>query len=94
VLIAEDGKSALKIFKRKQSEIGLVIVELIIPEMSGKKCLRKLLKIDLDVKVIVSSGQSEAEERSETFLGSVRAYVNKSYDLRQLLKTVRRVLDS
>ena len=58
VITAANGKEALEIYAREQSNIALVVLDLIMPQMEGKKCLEELLKINPHVKVIVSTGHS------------------------------------
>ena len=56
VLTAANGKQALDVYSSKRDKISLVILDLIMPEMGGKVCLEKLLEIDPNVKILVSSG--------------------------------------
>jgi two-component system cell cycle sensor histidine kinase/response regulator CckA len=94
VLTARNGREALDIYKQHQPDIALVILDLIMPEMSGKECLRELVKIDPQVRAIVSSGHSDSEEPHEVPQEFVRASVRKPYLMRQLLEAVRKVLDA
>jgi two-component system, cell cycle sensor histidine kinase and response regulator CckA len=94
VLMARNGREALDIYKQHQPDIALVILDLIMPEMSGKECLRELVKIDPQVRVIVSSGHSDSEDPHEVPHEFVRASVKKPYLMRQLLETVRSALDA
>jgi two-component system, cell cycle sensor histidine kinase and response regulator CckA len=94
VITATNGKEALNIYAREQSKIALVVLDLIMPEMEGKQCLDKLLTIDPQVKVIISSGHSlDAEERKR--LGAyIKGFVNKPYDVEQLVQAVKEALKS
>ena len=65
VLLAEDGQEALEIYRREQSSIDLVILDLTMPRLSGRDTLRQLLQIDPDVRVLFSSGYS-AEQITAT----------------------------
>ena len=94
VITAANGKEALEIYAREQSNIALVVLDLIMPQMEGKKCLEELLKINPDVKVIVSTGHS-LDARESLLLGALaRGFVNKPYEVRQMVQTVREVLDA
>ncbi|HMK37608.1 MAG TPA: PAS domain S-box protein [Desulfomonilaceae bacterium] len=93
VLTARNGREALDIYKQHQPDTALVILDLIMPEMSGKECLRELVKIDPQVRVIVSSGHSDSEDLQEVPHEFVRASVKKPYGGGQLLETVRKVMD-
>jgi len=94
VLTARNGRQALDMYKQHQPDIALVILDLIMPEMSGKECLRELVKIDPLVRVIVSSGHSDSGDPDEVPREFVRASVKKPYGVGQLLGTIRKVLDA
>lgn len=74
--------------------ISLVLLDLIMPVMDGRKCLEKILQIDPNAKVIVSSGLSESEPVNVTMLTGAKGFVKKPYGLRQLLTKMREVLDN
>lgn len=92
VILASDGKEALEIYGREHTSIDLVVLDLIMPQMSGEKCLEKICKINPDVKVVVSSGH--APEAQEKLLLEARAkgFVNKPYEVKQLLRVVADIL--
>ena len=56
VLTATNGKEALDLFEKERTQISLVILDLIMPEMGGKECLKELRKIDPQLKVLIASG--------------------------------------
>ncbi len=94
VLTASNGKDALDIYEQHQPDIALVILDLIMPEMSGNECLSELVKIDPQVRVIVSSGHSDSEDLRQVPHEFVLGSVKKPYGVAQLLETVRKVLDA
>ncbi len=68
------------------------ILDLIMPQMEGEQCLEELLKINPDVKVIVSTGHS-LDARERLLLGSLaRGFVNKPYEVKQMVQAVRETL--
>ena len=93
VLTATDGESALDLYREKQEKIDLVILDLIMPGMGGKRCLVELLKINPGVKVAIASGYSPDGPTKEILKNGAKGFINKPYDLRQMLKVVREVLD-
>ena len=93
VLQAEDGKKALDLFKKERSQISLVILDLIMPKMGGKECLKELLKIDPQVNVLVASGYSADASVKETIQMGAKSFVTKPFRGNDLLRDVRRVLD-
>ena len=93
VLQAENGREALDIFLKNRSQVSLVILDLIMPEMGGMDCLRELLKIDPNVKILVSSGYSADASVSETIQMGAKSFVSKPFQVKDILRAVRRVLD-
>ncbi len=93
VITASNGKDALNIYIRRNREIALVILDLIMPEMDGKQFLNEVLRIDPKAKVIIASGHSVNGKVEEIFLSRAKAFVDKPYDIKDLLKNVRNVLD-
>jgi YesN/AraC family two-component response regulator len=70
-----------------------VILDLIMPEMDGLRCLDEILSFDPMANVMIASGYPEQDVRKKSVETKVRAWINKPYDVTQLLKTVRSVLD-
>jgi two-component system cell cycle sensor histidine kinase/response regulator CckA len=93
VLKVSDGEDALKIYQEKKEKIDLVILDLIMPGMGGKKCLEGLLQINPDVKVVVASGYSP-EGTVKSFLeGGAKHFISKPFNMKEMLQVVREVLD-
>lgn len=93
VITASDGRKALELYETNRQEISLVILDLIMPHMGGKKCLDELLGLDPAVKVVIASGYSADAPTKEALKSGAKGFVNKPYDIRQVLDVVREVLD-
>ncbi len=94
ILTASNGKNALDVFRQNRLRISLVLLDLIMPEMDGRNCLRELLKIDPKLRVVMVSGCASASALDDTIELGARGFVHKPYDLGSLLSTIRHVLDS
>ncbi len=55
VLIAANGKEALRIYRDHQRQIGLVLTDAVMPEMDGLALFEAMREIDPAVKVILMS---------------------------------------
>lgn len=64
-----------------------------MPEMGGKQCLDGLLTLDPDVKVVIASGYSGKETAGEALTSGAKGFIDKPYNVRQVLGVVRAVLD-
>ena len=91
VLTAVNGKDALEVYRAGRQDISLVILDLIMPEMGGKQCLEEILKIDIQARVLIASGYSVSGSSNEALAVGAKGFVNKPYDMRELLATVREV---
>jgi signal transduction histidine kinase/ActR/RegA family two-component response regulator len=94
VFTAGSGTEAIEIYAEHTSEISLIILDLIMPEMGGKQCLNELLKIDPRVKALVSTGFAIEGEAKEFFDAKAKGEVSKPFNGGELRRTVRRIIDS
>ncbi|MBI5249645.1 MAG: PAS domain S-box protein [Desulfomonile tiedjei] len=93
VLTAANGVEALDVFIRQKDLVALIILDLIMPSMGGKECLKELMKIDPQVKVLVASGYSVDASTQEALGMGAKGFVGKPFRFRELLKQVRKTLD-
>jgi CheY-like chemotaxis protein len=89
LLTAETGEEALEIYERERDHIDLVILDLIMPGMGGRRCLEELKKLNPDLKVILASGFTEDVDPHQVGASN---FLRKPYRLQQLLEAVRQVL--
>jgi PAS domain S-box-containing protein len=94
VVTASDGEGALEIYRQERDRIDLVILDLIMPGIGGKKCLDELMKLDPQLKVLIASGYSHGLPTKSVFEVGALGFVRKPYEIRQMLQVIRRVLDS
>jgi CheY-like chemotaxis protein len=94
VIAASNGKEALDVYERRGDEIGLVVLDLMMPEMGGKHCLEGLLTLNSSVKAVIASGHSAGGPVEDALAAGAKGFVNKPYDIRQVLEVVRRALDA
>lgn len=93
VLSATNGREGVEVFSRNRQRISLVILDLIMPEMGGRECLHEILKISPTAKVIIASGYAANGQIDKSLEEGARASIRKPFGARQLLETVRKVLD-
>ena len=93
VLTAANGMEALDLYVKKQDEIALVVLDLIMPAMGGRECLGKLVRVDPQVRVLVASGYSAEATITDCLAAGAKGFVTKPFQMKDLLKQVRRVLD-
>ena len=94
VRIATSGEEAVDCYRQAGGKIDLVLMDLGMPGMGGKKCLEILRRLDPGVKVIVASGYGSYGFAKNPEAYGAAAFLPKPYRLDTLLATVRRVLDT
>ena len=93
VITASNGREALEIYSAEHESISLVILDLFMPEMGGKECLRALLKMDPNVRILVASGFTQDAEIGEALDSGARGFIGKPFDMPQLLDNIRKIID-
>jgi CheY-like chemotaxis protein/two-component sensor histidine kinase len=93
VITASNGREALEIYSAKRATISLVILDLFMPEMGGKECLRALLRMDPEVSVLVASGFTHNGEIGEAQDSGAKGFIGKPFDIPQLLDEIRKIID-
>jgi PAS domain S-box-containing protein len=93
VSVARSGQEAIQIYKEKQEEIDMVILDMIMPEMDGVGTFNVLKSIDPGVKVILSSGYSADARSTQMMEQGCYGFIQKPYSMQTLSQKVREVLD-
>jgi two-component system cell cycle sensor histidine kinase/response regulator CckA len=90
VLPAISGIKAIEIYQERADDIALVILDFMMPEMDGSETFEELVKIDPDVKVMLSSGYS-IDDKIETLLqNGIQGFIQKPYDLSLLTREIEK----
>jgi PAS domain S-box-containing protein len=92
VLMAENGLQALEVYQAHQREIGLVVLDVGMPQMGGRECLRRLREMAPQVKVLISTGYTASGLAKELAAEGALGVVEKPFVLRDFAVSVRGVL--
>jgi PAS domain S-box-containing protein len=93
VIPAEDGRKALEIYSERSREIDLVILDMMMPGLSGPEAFRRLKQINPSVKVLLSSGYSQEGQAQQILKEGVLGFIQKPYAINELLNKIRFVID-
>jgi len=93
VLTANDGKTGIEIYTSHPQKIDLVILDMIMPKMSGNATYNQLKEIDSEVKVLISSGYGINGQASDLLKKGCRGFIQKPFDMMALSKKVREALE-
>ncbi len=93
VLTASTCKNIGEILK-KNKRIDLFIVDYIMPDTGGFKCINNIReKLDYDAKFILSSGMGSDKLREECEINNIDGFFPKPYTMGDLLMIIQSVLE-
>lgn len=93
VAVCSDGPTAMQYFDSEADGIDLVVLDLMLPEMSGYEICSKIRESDPDVPIMVLSARTLSEDKSRAFDCGVDQYMTKPFALPELLSRARNLLD-
>ena len=93
VLLAENGREALELYKKNQDKIDLVLLDMVMPVMGGGETFDRMKEINTNVKVLLSSGYSIEGEAKEILERGCDAFIQKPFKMEQLSQKLREILD-
>ena len=87
------GQEAIAVYMEKQKEIVMVILDMIMPGISGGKTFDRLREINPGIKVLLSSGYSIEGQAQEIMDRGCNGFLQKPFRLANLSRKVREMLD-
>lgn len=96
VLEAENGKEALQIIQDNEYNIDVVILDLLMPEMSGTEVIKELSKDPKmkDIPVVIMTADDSVKSQSELLELGVSDYIIKPFATEVVLKRINNVLEA
>jgi CheY-like chemotaxis protein len=91
VLTVTDGEEAIEVHRSHKDAIDIILLDLGLPKISGQDVLVKLKTEKPEVKIVVASGYLEPDLSSEIERAGVKHFVQKPYNLDEVVKIVQSV---
>lgn len=93
VFLASSGVEGLDMFKLHKDQIDVVLLDLLMPEMSGMACFENLKQVDPEVKVIIATGIGEFEKKKELEEMGIKGYLGKPYRMENIAQKLIDILN-
>jgi two-component system cell cycle sensor histidine kinase/response regulator CckA len=93
ILTAWNGVQAMEVYQAHREEIALVVLDVIMPQMGGRECLRRLRALDPQVKVLISTGYTAKGLAEELVAEGALGVVEKPFRLQDFATAVRTTID-
>jgi CheY-like chemotaxis protein len=94
VITADSGVRAIEIYRKKAKLIDIVVLDMIMPDLSGKDTYERLKQINPDVKVLLASGYTLEGQAKEILDSGCNAFIQKPFKIEQLSTMIRKVLEN
>ena len=87
-----DGPAALRLIEARPDDVDLVVLDLMLPGMSGYSVCEAIRAAERDMPVLILSARTLAEDRARGFDVGANQYLTKPFDLDEFLSRVRNLL--
>lgn len=92
VVAVEGGTEALLWLREHPGQADLVLLDLIMPGLSGRDTYQALRELEPDVPVVLCSGFSQQGDAAELLEAGASAHLQKPFELSALSRVIRRAL--
>ena len=93
VLTAGNGREAIETYEKNKEKIDIVLLDMIMPDMSGGDTYDSLKEVDPDIKVLLSSGYSLEGRATEILDRGCNGFIQKPFKMKELSQKLREILD-
>lgn len=87
-----NSRDAVDYYRRRSSDIDIVVIDLIMPELSGKELYEELRQINPQVRVVLTSGYNQDATVDALIDSGARGFLQKPYRMTQLSTTLMAAL--
>lgn len=94
IILAQDGEEAVQKFKAHCNEISLVVIDGIMPKKNGKEVYKEICSIKQPIKALFISGYAEDIFTKDGIPLGNEAFIQKPIKPDELIKNIRKILDS
>ncbi|HZS39944.1 MAG TPA: ATP-binding protein [Polyangia bacterium] len=92
VVACADGDEAVDVYRARHHELEAVVLDLVMPKLSGVETIEAMREIDDGVPVLLTSGYASDDELKQLRALGVRAFLNKPYDIGELSRALAEVI--
>ncbi|GAB4334014.1 MAG: hypothetical protein Kow0037_12440 [Calditrichia bacterium] len=93
VYTAGNGRDGVDVYQRRQSEIDLVILDMVMPVMDGRAAFIEIKKINPNQKIFIISGYSQREDLDEILRKGAVGFMRKPFQVNEIATKVKEILN-
>ena len=92
VLCAETPEIGIEKYQSNKDKIDLVILDMVMPKMTGEEVYNELKRINRDVLVLMASGFKQDKRVERSIKNGVNAFIQKPFTLKKLSLAINKLL--
>ncbi len=92
VLLANNGREAVELFQSASGEIAAVLLDMVMPVMSGDEAFHQIKQLQPDVPIIATSGYSEVVATERFGSSGVAAFLQKPFTAEKLAEVIQQAI--
>ena len=94
VLVARNGQEAVDVCKKNAHEVGLVLLDMIMPGMEAGETYDQLKSINPTIKVLLSSGYSLDQNAAAIIERGCNGFIQKPFNMKVLQEKIGEIMNS
>lgn len=93
VMLAKDGVEALDIYSEQRENISLIVLDLVMPKLSGRNTYRKIKEMNPHAKILISTGYFVENEDRQVFRNESVDLITKPFRVEVFLQKIEALLE-
>jgi two-component system, cell cycle sensor histidine kinase and response regulator CckA len=90
----KDGKEAIAFYRENKDSIDLIVIDMIMPGLSGNEVFDQIRELNPMARIILSSGYSLNEQAQQIMSKGCQGFIQKPFNITGISKKVREVLEN
>ena len=92
LVLRNKAVKAMGVYKANKDKIDVVILDMIMPDISGGETYDLLKAINPQIKVLLSSGYSRDGQAQEILERGCNGFIQKPFDIKRLASKIKKIL--
>jgi two-component system cell cycle sensor histidine kinase/response regulator CckA len=91
-LVVRSAKESIQIYRNHKDAMYIVVLDMVMPEMSGGETYDQIKRINPNVKVLLLSGYSKDSRATKNIYSRLRRLYSKPYNMKRPSLKIREIV--